>query len=321
VVVHTNVHTLGAAESFNLFYYIAQCYNRGMKPRTIDDLFNKVWKKHWNTPRYVQSNHARVVMGNYLNHIKPEFGEQKLGKVTKTQVREWHERMINTPVGANRCLEVLSRCYKYAIDREWFDGLNPCMGIKPFTEKKRKRYATEDEIKKIGDILDNERANFPIEVAFLFTLLFTGARPISLQKARWRDLSNGVLTFEGKSSAETGEKESVIFPPNILAMIETLPKREDGLIFGIKLPGHFWRKIRKEAGCEDLWARDLRRTFATVGMSNNVKMDTIGELLNHHSTQTTKRYALLNNTARSEAVGTIASKLHTILKGEKVGGE
>jgi integrase len=96
-----------------------------------------------------------------------------------------------------------------------------------------------------------------------------------------------------------------------------LPKREDGLIFGIKMPSHLWRKIRKEAGCEDLWARDSRRTFATIGMSNGVKMDTVSELLNHSSVQTTKTYAKLNGSARSQAVETIASKMNQLLN---VGG-
>jgi integrase len=97
-------------------------------------------------------------------------------------------------------------------------------------------------------------------------------------------------------------------------MIKNLPKRQDGLIFGIGLPGYLWRKIRKEAGCEDLWARDFRRTFATVGMSNKVDMKVIGKLLNHHSQQTTDRYALLDNSARLEAVSAISAKLDSILK-------
>jgi integrase len=75
-----------------------------------------------------------------------------------------------------------------------------------------------------------------------------------------------------------------------------------------------WEKVSAEAGCPDLWARDLRRTFATVGMSSGIKMDTISELLNHKSVQTTKLYAKLNDDARVEASSAISNKISEIVK-------
>ena len=286
------------------------------KPKTIDELFEKVWKKHWDAPRYHESGHAREVRRNYENRIRSEFGHKRVSKVKRNDIRKWHERMGERPVSANRCLEVLSGMYKHAIDCEWFEGINPCVSIRAYTERKRKRYANEIEIRKLGDILTRSQRAYPLEVAFIYTLLFTGARPRSIERAKWADFKEGVLTFSGKSTHETGEKESVLFPKNILDILNSLPKREDGLIFGISLPSYLWRKWRKEAGCEDLWARDLRRTFATIGMSNGVDMPVVSELLNHHSVQTTKLYAKLNDTRRNQAVDTIADKLTDILGGQ-----
>ena len=286
---------------------------------TLDELFQECWREHWNCQRFIQSGHAQEVKSKYENHIKPIFGQRGYLDIKRSDIRSWHQGFRDTPISGNRCLEILSRLYRFSIDKEFNEsGFNACFGIKHFTERKRRRYASESEIRKIGEILDRRFKEHPVEIAFLYTLLFTGARPRSIERARWDELQEledgfGVLTFVGKSTAETGDEESVIIPSNIMDMIKSVPRRTDGLIFGIPLPGYIWRQIRKEAGCPDLWARDFRRTFATVGMSNKVDMKVIGKLLNHHSTQTTDRYALLDNSARLEAVDAIKTKLNKIL--------
>lgn len=286
----------------------------------LSELFDMCLKEHWDQPRFQLSGHCKEVRSKYKNHIGPKFGQLDYLAITRGQVRDFHKGLGNTPVTANRCLEILSRLFTYSIEKELnTQGINPCLSVKRFSERKRRRYASEAEIKKIGLILDRLYATEPLEVTFLYTLLFTGARPRSLERARWDELQEaedgfGVLTFEGKSTEATGDLETVLLPPHIMELIGKLTRRDDGLIFGIPLPGYLWRKIRKEAGCPDLWARDMRRTFASVGMSNDVEIGIIGELLNHHSVQTTKRYAKLSNTARVKGVTAIADKLNSILK-------
>jgi hypothetical protein len=49
-----------------------------------------------------------------------------------------------------------------------------------------------------------------------------------------------------------------------------------------------------------------------------VNVGTIGELLNHSSTQTTKTYAALMDEARITAVASISNHIDKILKGETV---
>lgn len=286
---------------------------------TIDELFAKCFADHWDSPRFNLSGHALEVRAKYKNHIKPVFGAIDYLSVTRVQIRDFHKSFAKTPVTGNRLLEIISKLYKFSIEREWnAGGFNPVIGIKHFTERKRRRYASETEIKKVGEILDKLYKTQPLEITFLYTLLFTGARPRSIERSRWSEFTEssgfGVLVFDGKSTEATGDPESVILPPKIMELIHKLPKRSDGLIFGIPSPGYLFRKIRKEAGCEDLWLRDFRRTFATVGMSNKVDMKVIGKLLNHHSTQTTDRYALLDDSARLEAVTAISAKLDSILK-------
>jgi hypothetical protein len=84
---------------------------------------------------------------------------------------------------------------------------------------------------------------------------------------------------------------------------------------GIKMPRAFWKRIQNETGCKDLWARDLRRTMATVGLSNGVALGVIGKLLNHKSNQTTEIYAKAFETKKIEAVEVIADELVQIIRG------
>lgn len=292
---------------------------------TVGALFTLCFDEHWDADRYQLSGWASKVSELYHSLIEPTFANQKISQVTARSVREWHQSLNVTPIRANRGLEVLSRMFRFAEEKEYRpQGLNPCLLVKAFKEAKRKRYATEQELKKIMAILIRDAVTNPRASAFLYLLIFTGARPRSLERATWNMLKThevdgrffGVLTFDGKTTEETGEQEVVVLPPSAMAIVEKLPKTSDKIL-GIQMPSVYWNKVRIEAGCPDLWARDLRRTFATVGMGEGAEIGVIGELLNHKTTQTTKIYAKLVDAKRIEAVSQIANKMDQILKGEK----
>lgn len=288
---------------------------------TVDAYFQKAWADHWNTSRFQNSGWAYEVQLNFNNHIAPTFGSEKLSEVKKSQIRQWHKSKAETPVAANHALRILSRLFNLAKEEGLFERENPCSGVRSFTIKKRKRYATEEEVKKIALILEREKAGQPKSVAFLYTLIFSGARPRSIERALrnqityfpYKDDLWGAIVFHGKTTDETGEAEVVLLAPKVLELIESIPAPADGTLFGIKMPSVLWNKIRTEAGCPDLWARDFRRLFATLGLSGGVGIDVVGEILNHRSVQTTKIYGKLTNPARVAAVAQITGKLSEIL--------
>ncbi len=288
---------------------------------TLNSLFKETWKDHWSLHRYQQSGWGIEAKRNYENYIRPHLGTKRISTITAKQVREWHARMEDQPYKANRCLEVLSKMFRHAEVKEWRpQGSNPCAIVKAFRERKRSRFASEEEIKKIGQILVRESEAYPEAMAFLYVLMFSGSRPSAIERARWDELqiiehgheSYGILKSLGKTSHKTGEDEIVILPPQAMSLITKLPRKSEQ-IFNIKMPRRRWRKIQKEAGCGSLWVRDFRRTFATIGLSNGIDIGVIGELLNHKSTQTTKIYAQLLQQVRIEATSHIAKKLEAML--------
>lgn len=298
-------------------------WKRARGEMTVTELFDAVWNAHWSKPRYQQSGHARDVRYKWTNHLAPVFGSCRLSEVTPGTVRAWHAELEATPLAANRALEILSRLFAFAEEAEWrAPGTNPCRLVRSYREPKRRRYATEQEIRTIGRILSRDFETHPGPVAFLLLLMFTGSRPRAIEQATLDQVQRiesengtyGVLAFHGKSSAETGEDERVLLPPAAMRVIDAVPRNEgDRRLVGTNAPRRYWERIRQEANCPDLWMRDLRRTFATIGMSMGKGMDTIGELLNHRSTQTTKVYALLGDTARVDTATGIAERVERLI--------
>lgn len=285
---------------------------------TIRELFEACFDHHWNTERYTKSGWAKEVRGYYTRHIEGPLGDRLATELGPKAVRAWH-RAIDQRTSANRSLEVLSRLYTYAEEEELIPlGLNPCRHVKANTEKKRLRFATEEELRKIGEQLEAERAVYPLKVAFCELLALTGARPSSIQRARRSDIVThgdiGLLRLDGKGTALTGDEDTVVLPAQALKIVQELPLRADGLLIGPIDYKRFWEDVTRNAGVSGLWLRDFRRSAATVGLSAGIPIGIIGELLNHRSSQTTQRYAKLLPLARVAAANSIADKMGKLLR-------
>lgn len=282
---------------------------------TVQEMFNHTWATYWNQDRFRNSGWAKEVGYNYFNHVCPRFGAKKLTEITAPEIREWHRSFRDIkPNAGNRSLDVLSRLFSYAEEEGFMPiGSNPCAVVKKHTEGKRQRVATREEIRKVCQILDREERRHPREVAFIYTLMLTGARPRSIERAKKSEIvfhnTHAVLTFDGKSTSKTGMKESIVLPFFVSDKIRKLPEKNSPNIFGIRMPRAFWNKVKTEAGCPDFWIRDWRRTFASYGLSRGISSGAIGELLNHWSAQTTKLYTRLNHDVRIENVEMIAREV------------
>jgi len=288
---------------------------------TIRELFEIVYKEHWDTERYRKSGWAKDVKNFFDHHIDQPLGAMKIGEVTPKVVRDWHKRFSKMKPTGNRSLEVLSKMYSFAAAEELTTMSNPCKLVKPFPEKKRSRFATPEEIKRISERLDFYFETFPYHSLFIYLVLHTGCRPSTLQRATHSNLKRvlidgeefGIVSFDGKSTAETGEAETVVIPPHALKKLDSLTPVGDRLV-PVNFVHGLWEKIRSDLGIHDLWLRDLRRTFATVGLSQGESLGTIGEILNHKSTQTTKIYAKLLEDSRFKAVKSISDSIVSIGK-------
>jgi integrase len=296
-------------------------WDEARNEKTVGEVFKAVLEKHWSQERYIKSGREKAARLIWHKYLEPEFSGQKISEDSVIAIRNWHNRLSDRPTTANRALEVLSKVFAYAVEQGWTTR-NPCEGVKAFREKKRTRVATKEELKNIltnvYEIVKTPENKFAEAALFILALIFTGARPKDLKEARWStfvkdpEAGHGVLTFFGKSTADSGEMERVVFPKVLVDLIEKFPRREDGRIFGSQKVRALWDKITADVGCQDLWSRDLRRTFASVGLSKGVSLDSIAETLNHKSSQTTKTYARAFDNSRVEVTNEIAEHVAKI---------
>jgi integrase len=212
---------------------------------TIKELFCSTWNNHWSKERFQNSRWGYEVKRNYDNHIHPFLGSFKISELKASKIREWHKTFEDIPIAGNRSLNILSTMYKFAEQMELIpQNTNPCNLITHFVEKKRKRFATMEEIETIGQILNSYYTKYPRGVSFIYLLMLTGARPRSIERATWNNLKtvdgHGVLEFSGKMTESTGESETIIFSPSAMKIIEPLRELGTATITGVKTPTKLW---------------------------------------------------------------------------------
>lgn len=282
---------------------------------TVEDLFQHFWQG-----RAARLKGAAEYQRMWETIVKPAIGTLRCRSVLYEDMAALHSAFKGTPYQANRVNQMCSSMFNFA-ERplQWRDlGSNPCRGIRRFPEQKRRRFATPAELGTIGEQLAASANSHPQQVAFLYLLLFTGARPaeIGKSKRKWLEpLADGAGALRLPDS-KTGQR-TVYVPPQAMAVIKGLPEYEDGSICGITSPKKLWLGIRKRAGCPDLRLYpDLRRSFASSAFANGESIDMVGALLGHASRQTTLVYARLVEDAAVAAVTTAGNRMATLLGGQ-----
>lgn len=273
------------------------------------------------TERYLREYAAKKKPRSYAEdsrqiaaYIAPKLGKMRVQAVEYEDISSVHQDLKSTPYQANRVLALLSTMFTLA--EKWRlrpPHSNPCRHVNRYTERKRQRYMQSDEGPKIEAWLASQKVAYPQFVAFVYLLMFSGARPEEIARARreWVKPLNigGVLELP---DSKTGARP-VYLPPQVMELIACLPQNYDTLT-GIQSPKRFWYRLRREVGCRDLRLYDLRHTFASAALKAGYSLDQIGELLGHRNTQTTKRYAHLISESAQQATAATAGILEQMMK-------
>lgn len=294
--------------------------NAKRNEKTIGESYVRLDGDYYAQDRFIRSGRRKEVRSLYVSRIEKIFGNRRLSDVSSVEIRQWHNSMYATSVQANRAVEVLSKIYSFAIEHEWTPK-NPCLIVKSFPERKRKRIPTMDEIKKILGTLwsytDPSNTYMRRGAAIhILALFYTGARPKMLRDLRWehlvtRDEFGTHFVLDGKMTAEFGEKEKLFIPNQIMNLLVKKYYWETK-VFRNGSVRTMWDDICNAHKIENLWIRDARKTFASIGLKIGISIDKIGSTLNHRSAQTTKIYAKEFDNSNAETVVSISSELDKI---------
>ncbi len=230
--------------------------------------------------------------------VRPKLGARKVAAVTHAEVDKLHRDLRGTLYRANRTLSLLSVMFSLAIKWSWVT-VNPTKGVKRYTEAKRTRYLTTDELKRLTAALDT----FPNQQVanIVRLLLLTGARRGEVLSATWDhlDLEAGVWS---KPASLTKQNAPHVTPLGeaAIALLKRIRQDapEDERVFSIagkpmRDIKRQWEALREAAELPGVRLHDLRHTYASMLASGGASLPMIGALLGHASPVTTARYAHL----------------------------
>lgn len=283
--------------------------------KTVEDLWVE-WRKRWGAGKKSEKEDKRLWVKKCQG-----IARKRLSDITFEVAADLHKAITKSaPISANRTVALLRAMFRKAMAPLEWTAKNPFEALELNKEVKRKRYVTDDEAPRIEAELQAEAKDNPASVAFIYLLVYTGARRGEIAKARWSDLTTHTVSVDGQEvkvgalaladhkTDQSGEARVIYLGPAAMAVIERLPKTS-GTITGVLSPTKLWQKIRKNAQCEGLRLHDLRHSFASAAIGGGFTLAQTGELLGHGTAQTTKRYAHLMTKSASLAAISITKTI------------
>ena len=286
---------------------------------TVADLAERYLEEH--AAVRIKPRTRLRVRGMLHNHILPALGRLPLEAVERSDIVEFHQKLSDRPVTANKCVKVLSHMYR--LGAGWGlvpEGFNPCRSVEKYSERSRERFLTDAEFTRLGRVLDEAVDNgaAPLTaVTAIRLLMLTGCRKSEILTLRWSDvdLDAGELHL---ADSKTGPR-AVQLPPTAMELLDALPRRKDSpwVFPGKDRGGRFsdggldrvWQAVRTQAGLEDVRMHDLRHSFASRALALGETLPVIGKLLGHSDIETTARYAHLAQDSLHETAERIAETI------------
>ena len=142
---------------------------------------------------------AGIYRGSLENHILPALGSMPIADVDGGHIAALHYDMRRTPRAANRALMILKKMFSLAA--AWgmvAEGSNPCRGVRKYRERKRERFLTVDEYRRLGAAITEAETAGTVSVhavAAFRLLMLTGCRLTEILTLRWDDVDRTAGEF------------------------------------------------------------------------------------------------------------------------------
>ena len=250
-------------------------------------------------------------------HLLPVLGDLPVAAVGPRHVADLQLRLGDRPAAANAAVSTLSRLIRHAAELGLAPAeADPCRFARRYRVRRRERFLTGDELRRLGAALDSleaEKLVSPHAAAAIRLLVLTGCRRNEILTLRWEDVRPEAGEIRLRDS-KTGPRTVCLSPASarVFAGIPRLPgnrwvfpgRKPDTCVSGIFGP---WRRVRERAGLEDVRIHDLRHSFASRALALGESLPAIARLLGHAEVRTTARYAHLARDAVREAAARIAA--------------
>ena len=250
-------------------------------------------------------------------HLDHAFKRKFLDEIDHADAVRWHAELTRSagPGAANRAMEILKAMFNKA--ESWGilpEHSNPFNGVKRNRGRKIERFLSEDEMTRLGKALLDARRDKPIHAAVVTLLALTGCRRGEILHLRWPEVKGRKLKL---IDSKTGPR-IVWLGKEAQAVLASMPRvNSDYRVF--PFPGKpesaidgFWRKLRSQAGLEDVRLHDLRHNYASLAARSSETLPMIGKLLGHASIGSTHRYAHLDDRTLFEAATVVGYRIDSL---------
>lgn len=264
--------------------------------------YSKLNKKSWKCDDYCLQA-----------HLVPYFREYELKEITPLLIEKYRAERLKSGMrksSTNRELALLKKMFNLAIDWQYAKE-NPVRKVKLFSEKdnlKERVLSKEEEIRLLAECADHLR---PI----IITALNTGMRKNEILTLTWNcvDLKLQIIHVV---KTKSGKNREIPLNKGLLRLLEELKNlKKPEFVFPNPKTNKPFRSIRhsfenacRRANIHDLRFHDLRHTFACRMIQNGCDIETLRDLLGHHSISVTERYIHTNLDQKRGVIERISEK-------------
>lgn len=200
-----------------------------------------------------------------------------------------------TQATQNRYRSCLNHIFNTAIKDKLIKD-NPVKYIRKFKEESRSRALNEDEINSLLEACKkskNKELYYIVLVA-----LYTGMRYSNIINMKKSNIKGNVYQLDGKET-KSGKTQLIYLHQDLLHELDAHRLNYDNgdYVFKSKVIKRAFQTALKKADIKYFRFHDLRRTFATTLLYNNINLKVIQHMLGHSSISMTERY-LANDTKK-----------------------
>jgi integrase len=252
----------------------------------------------------------------------PAFSGRRIDEITRQDVLRWFEGYsARKPGGANRALGILGHMLGRAkawgyMPKHW---RSPVTGVRMNRRKVVGSFLSEDQMARLGEVIDKRMARGCAASTLLRFLTLTGCRASEAVNLEWRDVLPDRLRLR---DSKTGPRDVMLGVPVrrfLNAHRASLKPRFRAAacpVFPLPRRQHYdtvrsaWLVIKQEAELPaKLRIHDLRHSYASHAVMSGETLFATSRLLGHSHVQMTARYAHLADSALLATVEKIGAML------------
>jgi len=317
---------------------------------TVSELCDDYLKWAATRPEPVKASTLAEDRSRIERHVKELLGNKPVASLTPDDIKKFQSDIAigktakpkkdkgkgGYPRGgkgiAARTTGMLATILEYAKNELKIIKDNPARGVERFKDNKKKRFLSLEEIKSLGEAMQNTEKENRTGIAAIRTLLLTGCRRneiLSLPWA-WFDEKARCIRFEDTKSGAQLRPIGAVAVTHLKAQPKQETKKGKEILWMFpadKGEGHFiglpkvLARLCKKAKIKDVTLHTLRHTFAAIAAELGYSELTIAGLLGHTMPDVTARYAHVPDRALLTAANAVSARIEAALSGKAKSAE